>query len=249
MDKNPEAEAKKAEGNTAFAANEYDTAIEKYTEAIAIDAGNHVYYSNRSAVYLAQEDWEKAETDASKCIELNDVFVKGYFRLARAQMEQNKLDEAMTTIRKGLKKNEGNPELKNLLRTCKAKKNPGPTGSSRSGNLSRKGGPSPEATEAYEKFNAARREVQMLDAQIRSIISDTKRTKITQEQISAMPDDVTSYRSIGKMFLASPKADIDAFLNNATTKDAEKVEELQKKKAYYERRASSLEADLKDLMK
>ena len=33
-----------------------------------------------SAVYLAQEDWEKAETDASKCIELNDVFVKGQWR-------------------------------------------------------------------------------------------------------------------------------------------------------------------------
>jgi hypothetical protein len=36
-----------SEGNTAFAANEYDSAIEKYTEAIAIDGSNHVYYSNR----------------------------------------------------------------------------------------------------------------------------------------------------------------------------------------------------------
>lgn len=47
----------------------------------------------------------------------------GYFRLARAQMEQTKFDEAMTTIRKGLKKNDGNPELKNLLRTCKVRYN------------------------------------------------------------------------------------------------------------------------------
>ena len=85
----------------------------------------------------------------------------GYFRLARAEMEQGKLDEAIATIRKGLvvsnirhqntklrsvllflfrftecectahisslfqhyhhlqKKNEGNPELGNLLRKCK----------------------------------------------------------------------------------------------------------------------------------
>jgi prefoldin subunit 1 len=88
-----------------------------------------------------------------------------------------------------------------------------------------------------------------LDAQIQSIIRDTKRTKITQEQISAMPEDVTSYRSVGKMFIASPKTDIDAFMEAACSKDADKVEELQKKKAYFERRASSLEADLKDLMK
>ena len=30
-----------------------------------------------SAVYLAKEDWVSAEKDATKCVELNDVFVKG----------------------------------------------------------------------------------------------------------------------------------------------------------------------------
>jgi hypothetical protein len=30
-----------------------------------------------SAVHLAKEDWDKAEADATKCVELNDVFVKG----------------------------------------------------------------------------------------------------------------------------------------------------------------------------
>jgi stress-induced-phosphoprotein 1 len=38
---------KHSEGNTAFAANDYDTAIQKYTEAAEIDSSNHVYFSNR----------------------------------------------------------------------------------------------------------------------------------------------------------------------------------------------------------
>jgi stress-induced-phosphoprotein 1 len=241
-DKNPEAEAKKAEGNTAFAANDYDTAIQKYTEAAEIDSSNHVYYSNRSAVYLAKEDWVSAEKDATKCVELNDVFVKGYFRLARAEMEQGKLDEAIATIRKGLKKNEGNPELGNLLRKCKALKNP-------TQKAPRKGGPSEEAVEAHQKYQKARREVMTLEAQIQSIVRDTKRTKITQEQLGELPDGTSSFRTVGKMFLSAPPDEIKGFLNEACEKDAAKVEELQKKKAYFERRAASLEADLKDLMK
>lgn len=241
-EKNPQAEAKKAEGNTAFAANEYESAIEKYTEAIAIDPKNHVYYSNRSAVYLAQEDWEKAEADAKKCIEIDEVFVKGYFRLARAQMEQSKYDEATATVRAGLKKNDGNPELKSMLIKIKAKKNPGP----KSGGSRR--GASEEAMEVHEKFQQARREVMTLDHQIQSIQRDTKRTKITLDQCSNLPDGVTSYRSIGKMFLSSPTSAIQDFLNGACDRDTEKVEDLQKKKAYFERRAATLEAELKDMM-
>ena len=58
-------------------------------------------------MYLAKEEWDKAEADASKCVELNDVFIKGYFRLATAQMELGKYDEAMATARKGTQKNPG----------------------------------------------------------------------------------------------------------------------------------------------
>ena len=43
-----------SEGNTAFAAKDYDVAIAKYTEAIGIDGTNHVYYSNRRCVYIAR---------------------------------------------------------------------------------------------------------------------------------------------------------------------------------------------------
>ncbi|POM74606.1 Heat shock protein, partial [Phytophthora palmivora] len=44
---NAAADAKKNEGNEAFKNQDYPTAIAKYTEAIEIDATNHVYFSNR----------------------------------------------------------------------------------------------------------------------------------------------------------------------------------------------------------
>lgn len=47
-----EAEALKAEGNRLISAKEFDNAVEKYTEAIAKDPSNPVYYSNRCVFSL-----------------------------------------------------------------------------------------------------------------------------------------------------------------------------------------------------
>jgi tetratricopeptide (TPR) repeat protein len=72
-----------------------------------------------SAVYLAKEEWDKAEKDALKCTEINDSFVKGFYRLATAQMEQKKYDEAMETAKKGLAKNKGTTTCNNNKKhTC-----------------------------------------------------------------------------------------------------------------------------------
>ena len=68
---------KKNEGNELFKKQKYDEAIRLYSEAIDLDPTSHVYFSNRSACYLAQHLWDKAENDASECVHLNDTFVKG----------------------------------------------------------------------------------------------------------------------------------------------------------------------------
>merc|ERR1719232_1294059 len=93
---NAEAEAKKELGNKAFASKDYDLASSYYSEAIEIDSTNHVYFSNRSACYASKKQWKASAEDAEECIRLNPSFVKGYYRLASAQIEMNELDEAQS---------------------------------------------------------------------------------------------------------------------------------------------------------
>jgi stress-induced-phosphoprotein 1 len=57
---------------------------EKFTQAIAIESENHILYSNRSAVYAAQADYEKALEDAEKAIGIKPDWSKGYARKGAA---------------------------------------------------------------------------------------------------------------------------------------------------------------------
>ena len=61
-------------------------------------------------------------SDAKECIKLNPTFLKGFYRLATAQIELNDLDAALSTIKQGLNVDPENSQLHRQLRTVKAKK-------------------------------------------------------------------------------------------------------------------------------
>ena len=61
--------ALKDAGNKAFAAKEYDKAIELFSNAIELDPKNHILYSNRSAAQAGKKNWQAALEDAEQvCI-------------------------------------------------------------------------------------------------------------------------------------------------------------------------------------
>lgn len=96
------AESLKAEGNKAIGARDFDTAVAKYTEAIALDPYNVVYYSNRAAAYTSANQLEKAVEDAEKAIELDPTFTKAYSRLGLAQYNLGNSVAAMKAYEKGM---------------------------------------------------------------------------------------------------------------------------------------------------
>jgi len=95
--------AKKAEGNAAFKAKEYDTAIGFYSEAIAFNPNEHTFWSNRSAAHAGKMDFENAAKDAAQCCKVKPTFMKGWFRLANAHYELGNYEEASKAILSGTK--------------------------------------------------------------------------------------------------------------------------------------------------
>lgn len=60
------AEALKVEGNKAFAAKDYDLAIDLFSKALDLDQDNYVLWSNRSAAKSGKRDWDGALADAEQ---------------------------------------------------------------------------------------------------------------------------------------------------------------------------------------
>ncbi|ELU36295.1 TPR_1 domain-containing protein [Rhizoctonia solani AG-1 IA] len=75
------AEKHKQDGNNFIASKEYNRAVDAYTEAIALDPNNPVYYSNRAAAWSSMGDHAVAADDAEMAIAVDPKFVKAYSRL------------------------------------------------------------------------------------------------------------------------------------------------------------------------
>ncbi|KAG6830634.1 hypothetical protein H0H92_015726 [Tricholoma furcatifolium] len=89
-------------GNKAFAAKDYDKAIDLFTQAIAIDPTNHVLFSNRSAAKAGKKDYDAALADAEETVKLNPSWGKGWARKGAALHGARRYDEAIAAYQSGL---------------------------------------------------------------------------------------------------------------------------------------------------
>jgi len=117
----PEAAAPlKAEGNKAFAAKKWKDAADHYTKALEQDPFDHVFYSNRSACYAEDGEYEKSLADAERCIAINPQFAKGYSRLALALFHVGSYSEMESAASKGLDIDASSVALQDLLKQAQA---------------------------------------------------------------------------------------------------------------------------------
>ncbi|KAJ6627400.1 activator of Hsp70 and Hsp90 chaperone [Mycena sp. CBHHK59/15] len=108
-------------GNKAFAAKDYDKAIDLFTQAIAVDPTNHVLYSNRSAAHAGKREWEEALKDAEQCVVVNPTWSKGYARKGAALHGARRYDDAIAAYEAGLKLEDSAPLRKGLKEVQDAK--------------------------------------------------------------------------------------------------------------------------------
>ncbi|KAL7897261.1 hypothetical protein HDV63DRAFT_390389 [Trichoderma sp. SZMC 28014] len=105
----------KALGNKAIADKNFDEAIDKFTQAIALQPENHILYSNRSAAYASKKDWDNALKDADKTTEIKPDWAKGWGRKGAALHGKGDLLGANDAYEAGLKHDPNNAQLKSGL--------------------------------------------------------------------------------------------------------------------------------------
>ena len=87
--------------------------------AIRMDKQNHVLWSNRSAALCAVGNYERALTDAERCIKLAPDWGKGHARKGAALIGLGQGGEAVKAYLKGLHVDPENEALKGGLTEAK----------------------------------------------------------------------------------------------------------------------------------
>jgi len=179
------AEALKAEGNKLLQAGDNEGAVKKYTEAIAIDPKNHVYFSNRSAAFLKMNKPLEAVEDAVKAIEIKPTWAKGYSRKGAALYSLNRMEEAKICYEEAVKLDPNNASFKAELERCKSHLT-GPGGSQPMGNMGGMGSPD----EIFKKLST--------DPRTKAFMSDPSYLQMLQE-LSANPANAMKHMSDPRM--------------------------------------------------
>ncbi|KAI9014776.1 hypothetical protein BC832DRAFT_546439 [Gaertneriomyces semiglobifer] len=121
VDNKAKAEELKAAGNKKMTDKNYTEAISLYSQAIAFDGDNAIYYSNRAAAHTQAGDFQSAVSDAQKATDIDPKYSKAYSRLAQAQLCLNNYAEAKEAAEEGLRLEPGNAALKNTLASAEQK--------------------------------------------------------------------------------------------------------------------------------
>mmetsp|Transcript_1722 Transcript_1722/g.2273 ORF Transcript_1722/g.2273 Transcript_1722/m.2273 type:complete len:267 (-) Transcript_1722:180-980(-) len=254
------AEEFKESGNKAFAAKKFDEAIEFYTKAIAADQSNHVFFSNRSASFAGLKKWDESIKDAKQCIKLNPTFIKGYYRLASAQIEKNDLDAATSSIKQGLNVDPDNSQLQKLMRTIKQKKQMLKAALQQdaaskiaatmpSGGAGGDSSLSKEIMDLQTQLKTTVRDYSYVNGDILKAQKSKRVNEITIGELDVLPNssDTKMYKGVGKMFMACPRDQVYTLLNEEIKDYDKKGKDLVQKKEYLERRMKSQQQNILEL--
>lgn len=78
-----------------WVAKDYENAIKFYSQAIELNPNSAIYYGNRSLAYLRTECYGYALADATRALELDRKYIKGYYRRAASNMALGKFRAAL----------------------------------------------------------------------------------------------------------------------------------------------------------
>lgn len=105
----------KLKGNEHLTAKRFTDAISAYTQAIALDPSNAVYYGNRAAAYASAEKHDDAVADAKRAVEINPNYAKGYSRLGASMYAMGRWEEAVQAYEQAIRIEPENAATKSSL--------------------------------------------------------------------------------------------------------------------------------------
>ncbi|XP_071905050.1 serine/threonine-protein phosphatase 5-like isoform X3 [Coffea arabica] len=99
-------------------AHKFAQAIDLYTQAIDLNGDNAVYWANRALAHTKLEEYGSAIIDATKAVEIDPKYSKGYYRRGAAYLAMAKFKEALKDFQQVKKLCPNDPDASKKLKEC-----------------------------------------------------------------------------------------------------------------------------------
>ncbi|KAL3924261.1 MAG: hypothetical protein SGARI_006068, partial [Bacillariaceae sp.] len=205
------------------------------------------------ASYAGLKEWEKSIEDAKECIRLNPEFIKGYYRLATAQLEMKEFDAAEATIKQGLSVEANNSQLSRTLRSIKQARKVAAATANRTTALAPNGNRQLDTAAARElhdlqvQYNKTAQDYNSVQANFNKAQREEKVYSITRKELDENPSQGEYFRTVGKVFVKSTQPKIMEHLDSNIELQQKKQEEFSGKIKYLEKRLKSQQLNMKEL--
>lgn len=217
------------------------------------------FYSFRSnsASYAGLLEWDKASLDAKECIRLDPTFVKGYYRLASAQIELKQLDLAESTIRQGMqveKEANNSSPLAKQLRLVKQLQKKQDSATETSPPVNNAAGiqldeaTSKELHELQTQYTFTNRELATCQANVQLCQREAKIAQLCHSELEPIDAAANCYRSIGKIFFKSTKPKVMQHLQSKMEDYSKTESDTKLKMEYLERQLKSQRENIDEIL-
>ena len=259
-------------------ARKFQEAVKHYTEAIEADPESEtaaLCLSNRSAAYQQYvhsqnslslslqhtisnphrlKEYEKAVTDAMKCLSIKPKFSKAYNRLATALKKQGKLRQALEACNKGLKITPDDAGLKKSKATI-TKKLRNEALKATAGGLSNQMNQQ-KAAEIQQEINKIAAKAQEFRNKIAALKHENdqskrnyRRSEICERQVGSLPESTVVYEACGKMFIKSSIKESKTHLGESKVQQTKRQANLEKQLEYNTKKLTETENELREILR
>lgn len=201
--------------------------------------------SCKSASYAGLEQWGEAVDDAKECIKLDPGFMKGYYRLATAQLAMKDYDAAMASIKQGLSLDANNSQLLKLMRNIKEAQRTKSVHTTDESKLDV--ATSQELYDLQMQLAETTREYNRVQANLSSLQRDHRVNQITLRELETNPSDGAHFRNVGKIFVKRPRENVFEHLKGVIEGQGKKQADLSQKMQLLEKRLQSQKQNVQEV--
>uniref|UniRef100_A0A0K8SSJ9 Prefoldin subunit 1 n=1 Tax=Lygus hesperus TaxID=30085 RepID=A0A0K8SSJ9_LYGHE len=102
--------------------------------------------------------------------------------------------------------------------------------------------------ELQQKMMETTQKVKLADMQIESLKRAKQRAELTTHEIKALPENTTTYESVGRMFVLTPTPTVLENLSAKSATCSEKIKTLESNKTFLEKSMKESENNLREMV-